>query len=229
MRCGIGPSAERDRPEVRARENRRIHERRERRRGEGDPVGTLAQGRQRRSVLPAGGKPQTRGDHQIVRGGGLRIEEDLVPADHGELRRRGRPGGEPLRGGWREEVERDLKRPGAVGHVDAKGVHVRRVARPVERTAPGGHADPGHVGDRARRSVLAGQPLRVEERDRSGRERESHPGVEETPRSFPRVHFDRDRRRIREKRRRRTDEQRGARSTVASRDPCRFSSARSLL
>jgi len=84
---GNRAAVEGDRPEMRAREDRRVDEGGERHRRERDPVGTLAHGREGRAVLPALGKPKARGADEIVGRDRLRIEEELIPAQEGELRR----------------------------------------------------------------------------------------------------------------------------------------------
>src|SRR2546422_10867966 len=84
----------------------------------------------------------------------LRIQEHLVPADHGDAGRRGRARGEPLRLHFGEEIERDIDRSGAWWDVAVEGVHVHAVPLPGQRLPPRGDPLPGQVRVRAGMAII---------------------------------------------------------------------------
>ena len=118
----------------------------------------------------------------------LRIQEHLVPADHGDAGRRGRARGEPLRLHFGEEIERDIDRSGAGWDVAVEGVHVHAVPLPGQRLAPRRDPQPGQVRDRAGRAMLTRDPLGIEQGERSRGGRNDQMGVEDPARGFGSVH-----------------------------------------
>ena len=91
--------AERHLPEEGPGQNRRIDQRRERHRLEPDRRPVLRGDRQGAAVPPSWRERQARGVGQIVGGWSRRIEQHLVPGDHGELRRRRGAGAQSVGGG----------------------------------------------------------------------------------------------------------------------------------
>src|SRR5262249_17309898 len=73
------------------------------------------------------------------------------------------------------------------GDLDVNRVHVLGVAPPRDRLSGGGEAEAGQVHDRPGRPVLAGDPLRVGERELPGGDRECEVRVNHAARGVPRV------------------------------------------
>src|SRR3546814_2713420 len=67
----------------------------------------------------------------------------------------------------RQVLERDFDAAGALGYVDVERVDVQRVALPWQGLAVGGHLQAGQLVDRAARRVVARQPLRIQQGQRS--------------------------------------------------------------
>ena len=173
------------RAEVKAGVERRIDEGLERNGRELDARTRARNDWQRRSVLPAVGQLQGGSHRDLRRRQSLRIENQLVPAQDRQVRsRRGARSETVDRGRRAQEVERDVHGRDARGNVDVEFEHVGRVAAPAERLAPRLDPEARDVRHRPRRAVLAGNPLRVLQRERACADRDLHPGVDDAS-----VHF----------------------------------------
>ena len=167
--------------EVRAGEDRGVHERRERHRREVEAAG--AGGRlddgQGGAVLPARGQAQRGLDDQVVGPAAVGEQHELVPHHHGEARRGAGAVGEAAGRGRGQVVELGDEGVGAGGDLEVEEVHVDGIALPGHGLAASGQAQAGEVDDRPRRRVLAGDPLGVGERQRAGPGGQGEPGVED--------------------------------------------------
>ncbi len=98
-----------------------------------------------------------------------RIQHDRVPLQADDLRRDIDPafGSRQWRGVLKVDVQ--MRRPR--GHLHLKRIDVERIARPLDAFAIGVDDEPAHPIDRSARRMIARQPLRVEQRQRSGNDR----------------------------------------------------------
>ena len=153
-----------------------------------------------RRELPAGGQRELRreGDaaHLVARG----INQQVGPL-HGDHRIRHHDAPAPgLR--RREEVELGVELGGAGGDIHVERIDVARVAAPFDPMAAGGKLQAGEGVDRARRRMVAGDPLRVVEHEAAGRGGNGLADVEDAVREVGGVHAEADRARVRPIRRR---------------------------
>ena len=154
-------------------------------RGEGDGgevnfVSALAGDGKRRAELPSVGKFQAGGVVDVVGFVALGIEQDLIPADDGQLVGGGGAGGESaFEGGGGEEVELGVNFCYAGGDFDVEGESVEQVAAPFQGLAGGGELQSGEIDDGAVGSVFAGNPLGVVEDEVAGRGGDFQRGVED--------------------------------------------------
>ena len=151
----------------------RVDQRGEGNGGEVDFISALAGDGKRRAELPSVGKLQAGGVVDVVGLPAFGIEQDLVPADDGQLVGGGGTGGESaFEGCGREEVEFGGDFGHAGGDFDVEGEAVEQVAAPFQGLAAGGEFQAGEVDDGAVGGVLAGNPLGVIEREVAGGWRE---------------------------------------------------------
>ena len=76
------------------------------------------------------------------------------------------------------------------GNIDVEGVHVDQVAPPRDGFSIGGELEAGDVGDGAGGAVVAGDPLRVDERERAGLYGDGERRADEAARGFGEVGAD---------------------------------------
>ena len=129
----------------------------------------------RSAELPSVGKFQAGGVVDVVGLVAFGIEQNLVPADDGELVGGGGAGGESaFEGGGRKEVEFGVDFVDAGGDFDVDGEAVEQVAAPFQSLAVGFEEfQSGEIGDGAVGSVFAGNPLGIVESEVAGSWRES--------------------------------------------------------
>ena len=176
---------------VRARDERRIDQRCQRHRLECHRAAVLACYIERRTEFPAIGQvDRGRYLHGIgicIRG----VKHHLVPIHIEDIFR----GGGTRASGHarvRDLVERggDFGHPG--WHLQMDGVHIFQVALPCDLAAGGLDVESGHIHDRSRRPMIAGDPLRISERQGTGRDGHRQLGMKEVTRRVSCVDFEAD-------------------------------------
>ncbi len=141
---------------------------------------------ERRHAGPAFGQRHVELHRNIPREIARGIEADLFPLQ--VHHRRGDDDAALAGARRRQEIEADVDAGGARGHVDVKGVDVGRLARPGERLAARRGLETRHLGDRAARRVLAGQPFGIEQGELPGlRHRDRLPNVKDAARNVGRI------------------------------------------
>jgi len=123
---------------------------------------------QRAAVFPSGGQRQRRLVDEIVDRDARGIQEQRVPAHHCGLIRGHRPVAVHGRARRRQVIELDLELVRTRRDIDVEREGIAGVAIPGNRLAIGSDHEPGQLRDRSGRPVLAGQILRIEQRQRSG-------------------------------------------------------------
>src|SRR5580658_1876870 len=124
---------------------------------------------QGRSKLPVGGKFQAGDVGEIVRLPAFGVEQNLIPADECHLVGRGGACGEAaFEGCRRKEVEFGVYFSFSGGNFDVDGEAVEQIATPFQGFAAGSELQAGQINYGAIGSMLAGNPLRVVERQVAG-------------------------------------------------------------
>ena len=83
----------------------------------------------------------------------------------------------------------------ASGHIDMERKHLDRIARPFEQFTASGHFKSRQLGERTAWTVLAGQPLRIEQHERRARfDRDSLLHIKDCTANVGGVHLQRHRR-----------------------------------
>ena len=133
--------------------------------------------RQRRPKFPVGCRQLHRsGNLHIIRTRALRIEHDLIPIQIENIRGcRGssRAGAAVVGNG----IERNLQLVRACRHVDVEGIHIHGIALPRQRLACGFHLYAHDIGNGAGRAMIAGNPFRINQRERTWLNRNRQPRV----------------------------------------------------
>ncbi len=142
---------------------RRVDEHVERRRCEVDPGVAARRLAKRRGELPAGRQHDRRLDEIAVRVDAVLIEQGAVPVqDRDRMRRHG------IAGRIHQHVEIDVHALRPSRHGDVKRVQVDRVPSPVQLRPVDRDLQRREIVERSGRSVLAGNPLRIDQRQRPG-------------------------------------------------------------
>ncbi len=188
LMIGSLPGAELHGFQVRTGENGGIHERGQRRGLELNRISRLACHRQCSAKVPPGGQTETRHNRKVIALLAKRVEQYEVPIEHRNLRARRRAGRKPFCAAGGEEVERNFNRFRALRHNAMVGKHVFIVPAPGDRFSRCAELHSRHVADGPVGAVLAGDPFRIHERQRTRRRRNFHPGMKNAPRRFPQVH-----------------------------------------
>ncbi len=182
-----------DDAKILAREERRVHEGRQRHRRESETVGRRpGRALQRRGPFPPLGQPDRRGEEDLVGLAFFGVEEDRIPGNEREIRGGGGARRELSGFGGREVIDVRLDRVGAGRDDELDAVHVEGVAFPRDGLPGCREPETREIGDRPGGSVFAGDPLRVEESQCSGRGRNHQLRVEDLARRFARVHLEDD-------------------------------------
>ena len=143
------------------------------------------------SKFPVGGKFQSGDVGEIVGLPALGIEQHLIPTDDRHFVGRGGTGREAaFEGRGRKEVEFGIHFSLAGWNVDVKGEAVEQIAPPLQGFAAGGEFKAGQVNDGTVGGMLAGNPLRVIERQVARAGGNFQPGVEDFAGSRSGVHKD---------------------------------------
>ncbi len=199
----IGEQVERDvaRQRLDARiaagEQRRIGERVERNVAEMQRAALrpVVAGGERRRRGPARGDDHRRIDHDLPDEVAGRVEHGRNPFEREDVRRHHHRTLRVAR--RRQELEGDIQRCDAGRDVDVEGVDVDGIAPPRHRLAAGRDRQPGDLVDLALRRMVAGQPRRVEQDQRTGRHGNGLVDPEHAVGEVGRVDLQRDRARIR--------------------------------
>ena len=162
-----GGRPEHDAAEMFAEQHRVIVQHRERSRRVVDGVAVGARDVERAAMFPAARRLERRGDGDRVRTFAHRIERNGIPVDDRALRIGGRGRAERAAVDRHHVVVGCGKRLRAGGNRHVKRVHVGEVAAPVNLPAVHEDVEAGQVGDRSGWHVLAGDPLRIEQRRRA--------------------------------------------------------------
>ena len=184
-----------DRLEVAAGEHRRVDERVEVDRLVGDDITGAALQFQRGGGLPAGGQLHARREGDRARRIAGRIQRDGVPLQVEHVRRH--DDAALLAIGRRDELERDVEVGRALRHVDLERVDIERIALPRDLLPVRGDLQARDLVDAAVVGVVAGQPLREQQRHFTGLHRDALLHGENALRQVGRIHFERDRARVR--------------------------------
>ena len=134
---------------------------------------------------------------------------DGVPVDHRAFRVGRRGGAERAAAGRHDIVVGGRHRPRAGRHGDVERVHVDEIATPRQFGAVRENVQAGQIGDRSRRHVLAGNPLRIDERHRSRPRGHRKRRMQDLHASLRGVHAQRHRRLRRRARRTANQDERG--------------------
>ena len=176
--------------EVSPRVQRRIDQRIERHRRKCDHVARATGAIERARKLPAGGQPDRRFERDPSRVVARRVQQRLFPVQPEQV---GRHHASPLFGHGRgDELECKLELRHACGHLHVEGVHHFRIALPFEPLTA------RHRGDRQareqfnrpRRRVIAGQPFRIQQHQRTRRHRHRLLDAEHAVIEIGRVHLE---------------------------------------
>jgi hypothetical protein len=186
--------AERKRLFVRARNDRRIDDRVQRGGRERDRIAALRRDGQRRAERPAVRQRDACIDRRTLGGCACRIHREIAVFEDRQLRGAQRMDLTIFRV-RSDHVEVHLERLRARRNDRVNGVHVDEIAPPVERRAARRDVHVHDVFDRSDRAVVARDPLRIHERERSCRSRHRHLDVKDLLRRVGRVDCDAQRRR----------------------------------
>src|SRR5712691_7227243 len=160
LKRGRGAAGQLDAAEVRTRNNRRIHERRQRDWFESDRHAALSN-RQRSAVFPVRWQTQRSDIGQVVRSVTLRVKQYLVPTKNSQIsggRCRGR---KTLCAGRKQKIKRHFQCGLSGGHIEVEGVHIHIVAAPGDSLTRYSHLQSGKIRDWSHWPMLTGNPLRV--------------------------------------------------------------------
>ncbi len=174
-------------------EHRRVDQHSQRDVGEVDAVRGGTRLLERGGELPPWRQLEAGLHADSVRLGALRVEQQLIPADEGEVRRRRRGRAEPRGRAGREEVQGHIDGPHAHRHVEMERVHVHDVAAPRDRLSASRDLQPDQVVNRPGRRVLAGQPLGIDQGHWTGHHGKVFGRVVELTRHVARVDAQQDR------------------------------------
>ncbi len=174
---------------MRARKHRRIHQRSQRHGLEIDLAIALVLYRQRSAIAPSRGQLERRGDGNIVRMSARLIEHNLVPTQHVELRRSGSAGRKTLRRSRHDQIKGRFNGINASRQREMEGVHVVESATPSQPLTIGRELQPGEINHRPSRTMLAGDPLGINQRNlRPASDRNLKLGMKNLFRRVGRVH-----------------------------------------
>ena len=157
-----------DGAEMAPREHRRIDQCGERDRRKRELAVRSGLGEQSARMLPARGQAQARPVADLIGRHARRVEQQPVPLQHQQ-----RVGGFAVRGGRlraerRQQIEADVEHRDARRHLDVEGEHIHRVALPRNRRAGSRDLQTRERIDRPAGAVIARDPLRVAQRERTG-------------------------------------------------------------
>ncbi len=162
----------------------RIDQRSERRRFEENFITRFAIDRQSCPVPPSGRYLEVRLVVELIGRRVLRIKQELVPAQHGQLRSAGTAGRKSAALRGQDVLNGDIQRRNARGNVQMELVHVDVIPAPRNGLAICRDLDAGQVFDRTSGAMLSGNPFRIEKRQRAGLHGKLHGGMDQTPRGF---------------------------------------------
>lgn len=143
-----------------------------------DLAARFALHRQSRSVVPARGEFGGSRHLHVVARLPLGIQHHLVPAQQIQLRGRGSAGRETFRRRRHHQVEADAQRVRARGNVQVKSKHIVEITMPPQPPFACIELKPGEIGDRSGGTVLSGNPLGIDQRQVSRRDRNPQFGAQ---------------------------------------------------
>ena len=174
--------------EITPRVDRRIHQRVEGHRLERDGVALARRGFQRGAELPARRQREAGRDRDAAGVVPGRIQRDLAPRHvHHAV------GDLEAAAARRQVLELHVQAGHACGHVEVERVDVVLVALPRHRLAVGAELQSGQHVDRAGGRVVAGNPLRIQQGQRTGRDRNRLLHAEDALRRVAGIDMQRDR------------------------------------